>query len=78
MLLLDLTMPQLDGLDVIRQVRATAPKVRILVLSMHESPEFVRPAMRAGAHRTSLMRKLQVHSAQAIAVLAVRRGIIVR
>jgi DNA-binding NarL/FixJ family response regulator len=48
-LLLDLTMPELGGLEVIARVRATAPSTGILVLSMHAASEFVRPALRLGA-----------------------------
>jgi two-component system, NarL family, response regulator NreC len=49
-LLVDLTMPELNGLDVVSRVRAASPGTRVLVLSMHAAPEFVRPALRLGAH----------------------------
>lgn len=48
--LLDLAMPGTDGVTTLGKLRATAPGARILVLSMHATPEFVRPALRAGAH----------------------------
>jgi DNA-binding NarL/FixJ family response regulator len=48
-LVLDLTMPDANGLDTIGRVRAESPNTRVLVLSMHAAAEFVRGALRAGA-----------------------------
>jgi RNA polymerase sigma factor (sigma-70 family) len=48
-LLADLSMPGLNGVEAIRRVREAAPATRVLVLSMHAAPEYVRPALRAGA-----------------------------
>lgn len=48
--LLDLSMPGSNGIDAIARLRAAAPRARLLVLSMHAAPEYVRPALRAGAH----------------------------
>lgn len=47
--LVDLAMPGMDGVEAISQIRAAAPSAHVLVLSMHATPEFVRPALRAGA-----------------------------
>jgi DNA-binding NarL/FixJ family response regulator len=49
-LLVDLTMPELNGLEVISRARAASPRTRVLILSMHAAAEFVRPALRVGAH----------------------------
>lgn len=49
-LLVDLTMPELNGLEVISRARAASPRTRVLVLSMHGAAEYVRPALRMGAH----------------------------
>jgi DNA-binding NarL/FixJ family response regulator len=49
-LLLDLTMPKLNGVEALSRVKAKAPRTRVLVLSMHAGAEFARPALRAGAH----------------------------
>ena len=46
-LVVDMVMPGLTGLEVIRQVRARAPRTRIVVLSMHAVEGYVREAMRA-------------------------------
>jgi DNA-binding NarL/FixJ family response regulator len=48
-LVLDLVMPGLAGLDVIPAVRHRSPQTRVVVFSMCESAEFVLRAMRAGA-----------------------------
>jgi len=48
-LLLDLGLPGLHGLDVLRQLRRRAPKVRALVVSAFNRDEFVVTALRAGA-----------------------------
>lgn len=48
-LLLDLSMPSRSGVDLIRQVKAERPDVRILVLSMHDEQQYAVRAIRAGA-----------------------------
>ena len=47
---LDITMPGGGGLEAARQIRARAPEVRILILSMHLQPEYLLESVRAGAH----------------------------
>jgi len=46
---LDVSMPELDGLEVARQVRDAVPGAKVLVLTMHESDQMVRRALDAGA-----------------------------
>ncbi|HEY8371033.1 MAG TPA: response regulator transcription factor [Thermodesulfobacteriota bacterium] len=46
---LDLSLPGLNGLDVIRQIRSEAPESEILVYTMHESEQLAREALLAGA-----------------------------
>ena len=48
-LLLDMSMPGKSGVELIRQVKAEKPKLRILVLSMHEEHQYAVRAIRAGA-----------------------------
>ncbi len=49
LLLLDMSMPGKSGIELIKQVRAEKPKLRILVLSMHEEHQYAVRAIRAGA-----------------------------
>ena len=47
--LLDVGMPNLNGLDAARQILAFAPRTRVLILTMHESEEVVREVLEVGA-----------------------------
>ena len=49
LLIADLMMPGLTGLEVSRRVRQVAPATRVVVLSMHADESYVREALRAGA-----------------------------
>lgn len=46
---LDIAMPQLNGIDAIPQIRQAAPNVQIVILSMHSNPEYAMRALAAGA-----------------------------
>ncbi len=48
-LLLDMSMPGKSGIELIKQVHSEKPKLRILVLSMHEEEEYAVRALKAGA-----------------------------
>lgn len=47
--LLDMSMPGLAGIDLIKRVRIEKPKLRILVLSMHGEQQYATRALKAGA-----------------------------
>lgn len=47
--LLDIGMPNLNGLEATRQILATSPEMPILILTMHDSDNVVREVLRAGA-----------------------------
>ncbi len=46
---MDIAMPHLNGLEVTRRLRKKMPRTRVLVLSMYEDPDFVRQILDAGA-----------------------------
>src|SRR5215218_10159412 len=46
---MDLAMPGMGGLEAVRRIAAAAPQVPVLVLTMHEDDDTVLAAMRAGA-----------------------------
>lgn len=48
--LLDIMMPGLNGLDVLVRVRKSFPAIRVVILSMNSAEEYVLQAMNAGAH----------------------------
>jgi RNA polymerase sigma factor (sigma-70 family) len=47
--ILDITMPELSGIEVITRLRERAARTSVLILSMHDHPEYVLGAVRAGA-----------------------------
>lgn len=49
-LVLDISMPGLSGLDVASQVRQVAPATRVLILSVYDHREYVLQAVRSGAN----------------------------
>ncbi|MCH2251385.1 MAG: response regulator transcription factor [Cognatishimia sp.] len=48
-ILMDLNMPDIGGLAATEMVLETAPDTRILILSMHDSPEYIATALQHGA-----------------------------
>ena len=49
LILLDIGMPNLNGLEAARQILAVSPDIAILILTMHDSDQVVREVLRAGA-----------------------------
>jgi DNA-binding NarL/FixJ family response regulator len=47
--MLDMSMPGLSGIDLIKRLRLEKPKLRILVLSMHGESQYAARALKAGA-----------------------------
>ncbi len=47
--LMDITMPELNGLEATARLTQAFPHVRVIILSVHANPEFARRALRAGA-----------------------------
>jgi DNA-binding NarL/FixJ family response regulator len=72
MVLLDLTMPEMNGIDAARQIREISPNTDILVLSMHYTEEIAREVLRSGAR--GYMLKSDANAELVTAVNRVRRG----
>lgn len=49
LLLVDINLPDINGLVLTRKIREKHPSLRVLVLSMHDSKEYVSESLRAGA-----------------------------
>jgi two-component system response regulator NreC len=48
-ILLDISMPKMNGLDACRLIRERAPESEVLILTQHDSPQMLREALNAGA-----------------------------
>jgi DNA-binding NarL/FixJ family response regulator len=48
-MVLDITMPKMNGLDVCRLARQKAPTLEVLFVTQHDSPQMMREALGAGA-----------------------------
>jgi two-component system invasion response regulator UvrY len=47
--ILDLTMPHMDGLDVLKQLRIEKPKLPVIILSIHPESQYALRVLKAGA-----------------------------
>jgi len=66
---IDIGMPQLNGLDATRQIVAILPQTEVLILTMHQSEEVVREVLRAGARGYVLKSDADVHLIAAVDAL---------
>lgn len=72
LVVLDLNMPDMDGLEAARAIRQTSPETEVLILSMHFSEEIAREVVRVGVHGYVL--KSDANSDLVAAVEHLRRG----
>ena len=49
-LLLDLSMPERGGIEILKQIRKEAPEIKVLVLSMHKEDQYAVRTLKAGAY----------------------------
>ncbi len=49
LMLMDLTMPRMNGMEAIREIKRQSPRVKIIVLTVHKTEEYVFEALRSGA-----------------------------
>jgi DNA-binding NarL/FixJ family response regulator len=67
---MDISMPDLNGVDATRQVREEVPKAKVLALSMHADTRFVTAALKAGASGYLLKNCAFAEMADALRTLA--------
>ena len=68
-LLLDLSMPDLDGIAVTKKIKPRFPDIHILILTIHEDQALIREAIRAGASGYILKRAAESELISAINIL---------
>lgn len=72
LILLDLSMPGLGGMDVLPALRKVTPSAKILILTMHDDPQYLRQALKQGA--SGYVLKKAADAELISAVRAVLRG----
>jgi DNA-binding NarL/FixJ family response regulator len=70
--ILDVRMPKLTGLQATREIKAQAPEVAVLILSMHDDERYLFEALKAGA--AGYVLKTQADTDLLDAIRAVERG----
>ncbi|WP_031526342.1 response regulator [Dyadobacter crusticola] len=71
-ILLDLTMPRVPGLDVIKQIVPAFPKVKILVFSMHNNADYIVASALSGA--SGYLQKDASRDEMLLAIRAIAKG----
>ena len=72
MVILDISMPNLQGLEATREIKKIYPHIRILLLTMHKKKEFIQQGIAGGADGFILKQEADEVLLQAI--LAIRQG----
>ena len=71
--IVDISMPDLDGLQATRQIREATPNTEVVVLTMHESDQMVRRVLDAGALGYVLKSDLATHLVKAVKDVSARK-----
>lgn len=69
-IIMDVSMPGLNGLEASRVIHGRLPETKILLLTLHSSPELVRTAFRAGARGYVLKSDAEHELVRALRVIA--------
>ena len=71
---MDITMPEMDGLEACFQIRQKLPAVQVLMLTMHESEEYFLKALRMGA-AGYIVKKAAPHELQTAVRIVAQGGV---
>jgi DNA-binding NarL/FixJ family response regulator len=66
LILMDLSMPRMNGLEAIRDIKRVSPVTKILILTIHKTEEYILPVLKAGAHGYVLKNDTQAELMAAI------------
>ena len=72
MAIVDITMPNLGGIEATRRIKMTYPEVKVLILTIHKEKEYLRQAISAGAEGYLL--KEDANTELFPAIETIRRG----
>jgi DNA-binding NarL/FixJ family response regulator len=68
-IIMDVSMPELNGIEATRAIRKAQPGIKIILLTLHESAELVRSAFRAGARGYLLKTDAEQELVRALSVV---------
>ena len=57
-ILMDIGLPQMNGIEAARRIKAAAPQVQVVMLTIHEAPEYQADAAAAGVTAYILKRQM--------------------
>lgn len=66
LIVMDVSMPEIGGIEATRRIKAQAPEIRVIMLTVHEDKELMRAAIRAGAGGYVLKRAIKSELLHAI------------
>jgi len=72
LVLMDLSMPRMNGMDAIREIKKRSPETKILVLTVHKTEEYILATFSAGADGYAL--KDSTHAELVLAIKSVLTG----
>jgi two-component system response regulator NreC len=63
---MDITMPNLNGIDAVKQIKKAIPETKVMILTMHTREQYIRQALREGASGYLLKESTQEELVNAI------------
>jgi len=72
LILMDLSMPRMNGMDAIREIKRQSPQAKVLVLTVHKAEEYILATLHAGADGYVL--KDATHTELVMAIRSVLMG----
>ncbi len=73
-IILDIGMPDMNGVEATRRIMENSPESQVLILSMHKDPVYVRESLRAGARGYLLKDSIDEDLLRAIRAVAAGQG----